>query len=95
MDFALSDEQRMLVESSHKLLARESPISRVREVADQDGRGYDERVWQRGAELGWAGLLVAEEYELQRQAYALSSVIEWPGLQYRRDIGYRAIAREA
>jgi alkylation response protein AidB-like acyl-CoA dehydrogenase len=63
VDFALSDEQRMLVESSHKLLARESPISRVREVADQDGRGYDERVWQRGAELGWAGLLVAEEYD--------------------------------
>jgi alkylation response protein AidB-like acyl-CoA dehydrogenase len=63
VDFALSDEQRMLVESSHKLLARESPISRVREVAEQDGRGYDERVWQRGAELGWAGLLVAEEYD--------------------------------
>jgi alkylation response protein AidB-like acyl-CoA dehydrogenase len=63
VDFTLSDEQRMLVESSRKLLARESPISRVRELADQGGPGYDERVWQRGAELGWAALLVAEEYE--------------------------------
>jgi phosphoribosylamine---glycine ligase len=30
----------------------------------------------------------------QRQAYSLAQVIDWPGLQYRQDIGYRAIARE-
>ena len=32
--------------------------------------------------------------EAQRQAYALAECIRWPGMQYRRDIGYRAIARE-
>jgi phosphoribosylamine--glycine ligase len=31
----------------------------------------------------------------QQQAYALADVIQWQGLQYRRDIGYRAIEREA
>jgi phosphoribosylamine--glycine ligase len=30
----------------------------------------------------------------QRAAYELAQVINWPGIQYRRDIGYRAIARE-
>jgi phosphoribosylamine--glycine ligase len=30
----------------------------------------------------------------QQQAYALTSVIKWDGVQYRKDIGYRAIARE-
>jgi phosphoribosylamine--glycine ligase len=30
----------------------------------------------------------------QRQAYALADVIHWSGVQYRRDIGYRAVARE-
>jgi len=30
----------------------------------------------------------------QRQAYTLAQVIDWQGMQYRRDIGYRAIARE-
>ncbi|HNR23411.1 MAG TPA: phosphoribosylamine--glycine ligase [Steroidobacteraceae bacterium] len=30
----------------------------------------------------------------QRDAYALVGAIRWPGMQYRRDIGYRAIARE-
>lgn len=30
----------------------------------------------------------------QHDAYALVAAIHWPGMQYRRDIGYRAIARE-
>jgi phosphoribosylamine--glycine ligase len=30
----------------------------------------------------------------QRQAYALADGIRYAGAQYRRDIGYRAIARE-
>ena len=32
--------------------------------------------------------------EAQRTAYALCEQIRWEGVQYRRDIGYRAIARE-
>jgi phosphoribosylamine--glycine ligase len=31
----------------------------------------------------------------QRQAYDLVGAIRWDGMQYRRDIGYRAIARES
>jgi phosphoribosylamine--glycine ligase len=30
----------------------------------------------------------------QREAYALARVIDWDGVQYRHDIGYRAVARE-
>lgn len=30
----------------------------------------------------------------QAQAYSLTQVIDWQGVQYRHDIGYRAIARE-
>jgi phosphoribosylamine---glycine ligase len=32
--------------------------------------------------------------EAQREAYALADSIHWNGLQYRRDIGYRAVERE-
>ena len=32
--------------------------------------------------------------EAQQRAYAALNTINWPGAQYRRDIGYRAIARE-
>jgi phosphoribosylamine--glycine ligase len=31
----------------------------------------------------------------QREAYALAQVIHWSGMQYRHDIGYRAVARES
>jgi phosphoribosylamine--glycine ligase len=30
----------------------------------------------------------------RQQAYALAQVIHWPGMQYRHDIGHRAVARE-
>jgi phosphoribosylamine--glycine ligase len=33
-------------------------------------------------------------YEAQQQAYTLANAITWDGLHYRRDIGYRAVARE-
>ena len=32
--------------------------------------------------------------EAQQRAYAAVDAIRWDGVQYRRDIGYRAIARE-
>ncbi len=31
--------------------------------------------------------------EAQRAAYALADTVHWPGVQYRRDIGYRAVLR--
>jgi phosphoribosylamine--glycine ligase len=31
----------------------------------------------------------------QREAYALADAVHWRGVQYRRDIGYRAVRREA
>ena len=39
--------------------------------------------------------LGASVREAQHQAYALTDVIRWEGVQYRRDIGYRAVQREA
>ncbi len=32
--------------------------------------------------------------DAQRAAYAIADCVHWPGVQYRRDIGYRAIERE-
>jgi phosphoribosylamine--glycine ligase len=32
--------------------------------------------------------------QAQRAAYALADAVHWPGVHYRRDIGYRAVARE-
>ncbi|HUJ52634.1 MAG TPA: phosphoribosylamine--glycine ligase [Steroidobacteraceae bacterium] len=33
--------------------------------------------------------------DAQREAYALVDAVHWPGVQFRRDIGYRAVSRES
>lgn len=33
-------------------------------------------------------------YDAQQQALALAEQVKWTGRFYRRDIGYRAVARE-
>jgi phosphoribosylamine--glycine ligase len=38
--------------------------------------------------------LGASVREAQREAYVLADAIHWLGVQYRRDIGYRAVERE-
>jgi alkylation response protein AidB-like acyl-CoA dehydrogenase len=62
VDFSLTDEQRMLVSSTRQLLARNSPIDRVRNLVEKGEGGYDPGVWELGSELGWAALTVPEEY---------------------------------
>ncbi len=47
-----------------------------------------------GGRVLCATALGATVSEAQRAAYALADAVTWPGVQYRRDIGYRAIARE-
>jgi phosphoribosylamine---glycine ligase len=33
-------------------------------------------------------------HSAQQAAYRLADAIQWEGIQFRRDIGYRAVARE-
>ena len=54
----------------------------------------DGRVTTSGGRVLCAVGLGGSVREAQRQAYALAECIQWPGVQYRHDIGYRAIARE-
>lgn len=54
----------------------------------------DGKVTTYGGRVLCAVGLGANVSEAQRAAYALCGQIHWDGIQYRRDIGYRAIARE-
>ena len=53
-----------------------------------------DRVLTNGGRVLCAVGLGATVTEAQHEAYALVESIRWPGARYRRDIGYRAIARE-
>ncbi len=54
----------------------------------------DGRVVTSGGRVLCAAGLGGSVREAQRQAYALVDVVSWPGVQYRRDVGFRAVARE-
>ena len=62
MDFELTEEQAALREVSRGLLAVSCPPTLVRSLAVA-GSDLDEKLWQRGAELGWTGLAVPEEHD--------------------------------
>lgn len=62
MDFDLSDEQRLLQESTATFLSRECPTAKVRELMGTE-TAFDERLWSLMAEQGYQGLLLADKYE--------------------------------
>ena len=62
VDFELTEEQAALREVSRGLLAVNCPPALVRSLADA-GKDTDDKLWQRGAELGWTGLAVPEELD--------------------------------
>ena len=62
VDFELTEEQAALREVSRGLLAVNCPPQLVRSLAAA-GQDVDEKLWQRGAELGWTGLAVPEELD--------------------------------
>src|SRR5690348_5524659 len=57
-------------------------------------RAADGRVFTNGGRVLCAVGLGTSVSQAQAQAYALVDEISWPGMQCRRDIGYRAVARE-
>jgi phosphoribosylamine--glycine ligase len=57
-------------------------------------RATDGRVFTNGGRVLCAVGLGGSVSQAQAQAYALVDEISWQGMQCRRDIGYRAVARE-
>jgi alkylation response protein AidB-like acyl-CoA dehydrogenase len=62
VDFELTEEQAALREVSRGLLSVSCPPSLVRSLATA-GKDVDDKLWQRGAELGWTGLAVPVEHD--------------------------------
>ena len=61
MDFGLNEEQEMLRKSARDFLAKESPMSYVRRMMEDDV-GYSVETWRKMAELGWMGLIYPEPH---------------------------------
>ena len=59
MDFALTDDQKMIQETAASFVKKESPVERMRKLRDSE-LGYDASVWKSMGELGWLGLPLPE-----------------------------------
>jgi alkylation response protein AidB-like acyl-CoA dehydrogenase len=60
MNFDLSEEQQILVDSVAKFVKNDSPVERFRKLRDTD-RGWEAATWARMGEMGWLGVAFPEE----------------------------------
>jgi alkylation response protein AidB-like acyl-CoA dehydrogenase len=60
MDFELNEEQQMLREVSRSMLSGTCTPQLVRGTVES-GHDLDDKLWQKGCELGWTSLVVPEE----------------------------------
>lgn len=63
MALVLNDDQEMLREAAAGYLAEHAPVAEFRALRDGDNTdGFSRTLWNAMAEMGWAGILVPEEY---------------------------------
>jgi len=63
MALVLTEEQSMLRDSARGLISDKAPVSHLRSLRDsKDPAGFSKELWQSFAEMGFAGLLVPEEF---------------------------------
>ena len=63
MALLLNEEQQYLKDTAKDFVQKNAPINHFRELRDsEDETGYSKELWKQMAELGWAGVLISEEY---------------------------------
>jgi alkylation response protein AidB-like acyl-CoA dehydrogenase len=63
MALVLNEEQSMLRDSARGLISDKAPVAHLRKLRDtKDADGFSRELWKTFAEMGFAGLLVPEEF---------------------------------
>ncbi|HEY6419860.1 MAG TPA: acyl-CoA dehydrogenase family protein [Candidatus Binataceae bacterium] len=63
MALVLTDEQAMLRDNARGFLGKNAPIAHLRQLRDtRDPDGFSRQLWKDFVEMGWAGILVPQEY---------------------------------
>jgi alkylation response protein AidB-like acyl-CoA dehydrogenase len=80
MTFTLNEEQQLLKDSARDFFREQAPVSRLRKTRDDKKNGRDPELWREIAALGWAGVIIPEEYGGSGLGYvALGAVLEEGG----------------
>lgn len=63
MALVLNEEQRLLQDTAREFLTTNAPVEALRKLRDsRDPTGYDGALWQQMAEMGWASIILPEQY---------------------------------
>jgi alkylation response protein AidB-like acyl-CoA dehydrogenase len=63
MALVLTEEQSMLRDSARGLIGDNAPVSHLRQLRDaKDETGFSRELWKSFAEMGFSGLLIAEQF---------------------------------
>jgi alkylation response protein AidB-like acyl-CoA dehydrogenase len=80
MTFTLNDEQRMLKDAARDFFREQAPVARLRKQRDAKRNGRDPELWREMAAMGWAGVIIPEEFGGAGLGYvALGAVLEEGG----------------
>ncbi len=60
MNFDLTEEQQMIVDSVSKFVSNDSPVERFRKLRDTERR-WETAMWERMGEFGWLGVAFPED----------------------------------
>ena len=63
MALVLNEEQRLLKDTAREFLSEHAPVSALRTLRDEhDSVGYAPELWRQMTELGWASIILPEQY---------------------------------
>jgi alkylation response protein AidB-like acyl-CoA dehydrogenase len=80
MTFTLNEEQKLLKDAARDFCSEQAPVSRLRKGRDEKKNGRDPELWREIAQMGWAGIIVPEEYGGAGLGYVgLGAVLEETG----------------
>ena len=76
MALVLTEEQSMLRDSARGLISDKAPVSHLRKLRDdKDATGFSRDLWKSFAEMGFAGLLVPENFGGSGLGYVEAGVV--------------------
>lgn len=63
MPLVLNEEQNMLKDAAKDFCSNNTPISQLRKLRDDKAeKGFDEATWKQMVDLGWAGIIIPEDF---------------------------------
>ena len=64
MPLVFNEEQRLLKDTAKEFLSSNAPVEALRKLRDErDDTGYSSQLWEQMVELGWASIILPEEYD--------------------------------